>query len=381
MNTTATAHVEYSTEPVLYLAFELGNVHWKLGFTIGLGQAPRQRTIRAGDLERLQEEITAAKQRFKLAEPVRVVSCYEAGRDGFWLDRYLRSAGIENVIVDAASIEVNRRARRAKTDRLDLGKLVTMLIRFHNGEPKVWHVVHVPTAAQEDRRQLHRELLQLKRERTQHINRLKGLLVSQGVRLAVKPDFLKQVETVRLWDGWPLGPGLKARLQREYERLQQVNDQIKVLEAERRAALRHSNDPAVEMVRHLLRLRAIGPNSAWLYTMEFFSWRTFRNRREVGALAGLTPTPYQSGASDREQGIDKAGNRYIRSIAIEIAWRWLYLQPDSDLSRWYQERFGHGSKRLRKIGIVALARKLLIALWRYLETGEVPAGAVLSASA
>jgi transposase len=381
MNTAATNYAEYSTERLLYLAFELGNAQWKLGFTIGLGQQPRQRTIPAGNLDRLQQEIAAAKKRFKLAEPVRVVSCYEAGRDGFWLDRYLRSESIENVIVDAASIEVNRRARRAKTDRLDLGKLLTMLMRYHSGEPKVWHVVQVPTLEQEDRRQLHRELLRLKQERTQHINRLKGLLVSQGVRLAVKKEFLKQVESVRLWDGSPLPPGLKARLQREYERLQLVSGHIKELEAERRAAIRHSLDPAVEMVRHLMRLRAIGPNSAWLYTMEFFSWRNFRNRREVGALAGLTPTPYQSGDRDREQGIDKAGNRYIRSIAIEIAWRWLYLQPESELSQWYQARFGHGSKRLRKIGIVALARKLLIALWRYLETGEVPAGAVLSPSA
>jgi transposase len=381
MNTTATNHAEYNTERLLYLAFELGNAHWKLGFTIGLGQQPRQRAIPAGDLDRLQQEIAAAKKRFRLVEPIRVVSCYEAGRDGFWLDRYLRSESIENVIVDAASIEVNRRARRAKTDRLDLGKLLTMLIRYHRDEPKVWHVVQVPTLEQEDRRQLHRELLRLKQERTSHINRIKGLLVSQGVRLAVKKDFLKQVERVRLWDGSPVPPGLKARLQREYERLQLVSGQIKELEAERRAAIRHSADPAVEMVRHLLRLRAIGPNSAWLYAMEFFSWRNFRNRREVGALAGLTPTPYQSGDSDREQGLDKAGNRYIRSIAIEIAWRWLHLQPESELSHWYQARFGHGSKRMRKIGIVALARKLLIALWRYLETGEVPAGAVLSPSA
>jgi transposase len=358
----------------------LGNAQWKLGFTIGLGQQPRQRTIPAGDLVRLQQELAAAKKRFRLVEPVQVVSCYEAGRDGFWLDRYLRSEGIENVIVDAASIEVNRRARRAKTDRLDLGKLLSMLIRSHSGEPKVWHVVQVPSLEQEDRRQLHRELLQLKQERTQHVNRLKGLLVSQGVRLVVKPDFLRQVENVRLWDSSPLPPSLKARLQREYERLQLLEEHIKGLEAERRAALRHSPDPVVELVRHLLRLRAIGPNSAWLYVMEFFSWRNFRNRREVGALAGLTPTPYQSGDSDREQGIAKAGNRYIRSIAIEIAWRWLHLQPQSELSQWYQARFGHGSKRLRKIGIVALARKLLIALWRYLETGEVPAGAVLSAS-
>lgn len=381
MNTTATNQVQYSTKALLYLAFELGNGQWKLGFTIGLGQQPRQRAIPAGDLARLQQEVAGAKKRFKLAEPVRVVSCYEAGRDGFWLDRYLRSEGIENVIVDAASIEVNRRARRAKTDRLDLGKLLTMLIRYHSGEPKVWHVVQVPTLEQEDRRQLHRELLRLKQARTSHINRLKGLLVSQGVRLAVKKEFLKQVERVRLWDGSPVPPGLKGRLEREYERLQLVERHIKALEAERRAAIRHSPDPAVEMVRHLLRLRAIGPNSAWLYVMEFFSWRNFRNRREVGALAGLTPTPYQSGASDREQGIDKAGNRYIRSIAIEIAWRWLHLQPESELSQWYQARFGYGSKRLRKIGIVALARKLLIALWRYLETGEVPAGAVLSPSA
>ena len=381
MNTTATNQVQYSTKALLYLAFELGNAQWKLGFTIGLGQQPRQRTIPAGDLARLQQEVAAAKKRFKLAEPVRVVSCYEAGRDGFWLDRYLRSEGIENVIVDAASIEVNRRARRAKTDRLDLGKLLTMLIRYHSSEPKVWHVVQVPTLAQEDRRQLHRELLRLKQERTGHINRIKGLLVSQGVRLGVKKEFLKQLERVRLWDGSPVPPGLKARLEREYERLQLVERHIKALEAERRAAIRHSTDPAVEMVRHLLRLRAIGPNSAWLYVMEFFSWRNFRNRREVGALAGLTPTPYQSGDSDREQGLDKAGNRYIRSIAIEIAWRWLHLQPESELSQWYQARFGHGSKRMRKIGIVALARKLLIALWRYLETGEVPAGAVLSPSA
>jgi transposase len=215
VNTTATNDSEYNTERLLYLAFELGNAQWKLGFTIGLGQQPRQRTIPAGDLVRLQQELAAAKKRFRLVEPVQVVSCYEAGRDGFWLDRYLWSEGIENVIVDAASIEVNRRARRAKTDRLDLGKLLSMLIRSHSGEPKVWHVVQVPSLEQEDRRQLHRELLQLKQERTQHVNRLKGLLVSQGVRLVVKPDFLRQVENVRLWDSSPLPPSLKARLQRE----------------------------------------------------------------------------------------------------------------------------------------------------------------------
>jgi transposase len=252
-----------------------------------------------------------------------------------------------------------------------------MLIRYQAGEQKVWRVVRVPTVEQEDGRQLHRELASLKRERTQHINRIKGLLVNQGVRLAVKSDFLKRLEEVRLWDGSPLPPGLGGRVRREYARIELINQQIKVLEAERRELLRSATDRQTEMIRHLLRLRGIGLNSAWLYVKEFFGWRQFRNRREVGALAGLTPTPYQSGDGNREQGIDKAGNCHIRAIAIEIAWGWLRHQPDSALSQWYQERFGHGNSRMRRIGIVALARKLLIALWRYLETGEIPEGAML----
>ena len=379
METTTNSTQNNTTEWPLYLAFELGDRHWKLGFTIGLGQRPRERTIPAGNVVKLQAEVNAARQRFGLSETHPLVSCYEAGRDGFWLARYLSQQGIENVVVDASSIEVKRRYRRAKTDRLDLNKLLTMLIRYHSGEAKVWHVVHVPSVAQEDQRQLHRELLRLKGERTSHINRLKGLLVGQGVRLAVKADFLQQLAQVRLWDGTALPPGLQARLTREYERLALVKRQIKALEVTRREAIRHSNDPSMVMVRQLLRLKGIGPNTAWLYTMEFFSWRQFRNRRELGALAGLTPTPYQSGSSAHEQGIDKSGNRYIRAIAIEIAWRWLFFQPESALSQWYQQRFGQGSSRLRKIGIVALARKLLIALWRYLQTGEIPPGAVLSA--
>jgi transposase len=379
METTTNSTQNNTTEWPLYLAFELGDRHWKLGFTIGLGQRPRERTIPAGNVVKLQAEVNAARQRFGLSETHPLVSCYEAGRDGFWQARYLSQQGIENVVVDASSIEVKRRYRRAKTDRLDLNKLLTMLIRYHSGEAKVWHVVHVPSVAQEDQRQLHRELLRLKGERTSHINRLKGLLVGQGVRLAVKADFLQQLAQVRLWDGTALPPGLQARLTREYERLALVKRQIKALEVTRREAIRHSNDPSMVMVRQLLRLKGIGPNTAWLYTMEFFSWRQFRNRRELGALAGLTPTPYQSGSSAHEQGIDKSGNRYIRAIAIEIAWRWLFFQPESALSQWYQQRFGQGSSRLRKIGIVALARKLLIALWRYLQTGEIPPGAVLSA--
>ena len=363
--------------PTLYLAFELGNTDWILGFTIGLGQAPRQRTIKAGDLIGLEREIERAKKRFGLPQEVRVLSCYEAGRDGFWLHRYLDSQEVENLVVDSASIEVTRRAKRAKTDKLDVKKLLTMLIRYDSGEQKVWSVVHVPSIEAEDSRHLHRQLRTFKSDRTRHINRIKGLLVGQGMRLPVKADFLERLEKVRLWDGRSVPPGLRSRLEREYACYQFVAEQVRELETERRELLRTSTESSVEQVRQLLQLRGIGENSAWLFVMEFFSWRQFRTRRQVGGLAGLTPTPYQSSEQSREQGIDKSGNSPIRSMAIEIAWGWLRHQPESELTLWFQKRFGQGSKRLRKIGIVALARKLLIALWRYLEYGELPAGAQL----
>jgi transposase len=323
------------------------------------------------------EEIRLSKVRFGLPESVPVVSCYEAGRDGFWLHRYLSAQGVTNLVVDSASIEVNRRRRRVKTDRMDVGKLLTMLIRYEQGEKKVWSVVHPPSPQEEDQRQLHRELMALKRERTHHINRIKGLLASQGVSLAIKADFLDQLEAVRLWDGSGLLEGLRNNLVREHQRYQLVQAQIHQIELIRLEAIRTANTPAIQQVRQLLRLRGIGLNSAWLYVMEFFSWRDFRNRRELGSLSGLTPTHYQSGDSDHEQGISKAGNRPIRAMAIEIAWAWLRYQPDSALSHWYQHRFAQGSSRVRRIGIVALARKLLIALWQYLELGVLPAGACL----
>ena len=363
----------------LYLAFELGNRDWKLGFTTGFGQPPRERTISARDVPALAAEITQARRRFALPAGARVCCCYEAGRDGFWLHRALTHQGIENLVVDSSRIEINRRARRAKSDRLDVRKLLTMLLRYDAGERRVWHVVHVPTPAEEDRRQLHQELLFTKRDRARITNRIKGLLASQGVPLLTLQRFTAQLPELRTWDGTPLAPALAARLQREWAKVQVLSEQIRGLAAERRELLRIGTDPAIRQVRQLLALRAIGPESAWLYVMEFFSWRQFANRREVGALAGLTPTPYQSGDSHREQGIAKAGNRHIRAMAIEIAWAWLRFQPTSALAQWYTARVGHGSSRVRRIGIVALARKLLIALWRYLETGVVPDGAVLKA--
>lgn len=321
----------------LYLALELSSAEWKLGFTIGLGQAPRLRVLKARDLDGLRREIELAKERFGLPEAAVVLSCYEAGRDGFWLDRFLEANGVNNLIVDSASIEVNRRARRAKTDRLDVGKLLTMLIRYDQGERKVWSVVHVPGRVEEDQRQSHRELMALKRERTHHINRIKGVLASQGIVLEVQADFEARLEAVRLWDGSPIPTGSQALLLREQERLELVRRQVHQIEATRKETLRTSRDPAIEQVRRLLRLRGIGVNSAWVYVMEFFAWRAFRNRRELGSLSGLTPTPYQSGESARERGISKAGNRPVRAMAIEIAWSWLRNQPNSQLSRWYRK--------------------------------------------
>jgi transposase len=359
----------------LYLAFELSQKQWKLGFTIGIAQRPRIRNIMARDLQALEHEIQAARQRFGLPGDAPVLSCYEAGRDGFWIHRYLATNGIQNLVVDPASIEVSRRARRRKTDKLDVNKLVAMLIRYHSGERKVWRVVHVPSRQAEDARQLHRELLSLKTERTRHINRLKGLLISQGVCVSVRTNLPDLLESIRLWDGSQLPEALSMRLQREYQRWLFVNQQIDQLRVQREELLKTSQQPSVEQVRQLMRLKGIGINSAWLFVMEFFSWRDFRNRREVGACAGLTNAPYQSGDTNKDQGIEKAGNRFMRAMAIEIAWSWLRNQPESKLSQWYQQRFGQGNARLRKIGIVALARKLLIALWRYLETGTMPEGA------
>ena len=378
MKTETTRRDEYNSyQQYLYMAFELGQSEWKLGFTIGFGQKARIRTIKARNLVALQREMQTAKERFGLPEDAPVLSCYEAGRDGFWLHRFLQTIGVENLIVDSSSIEVNRKARRAKTDKLDARKLMMMLMRYHLGEKKVWSVVNAPSPEAEDHRHLHRELETLKAERTQHINRIKGFLTGQGVNMPITGDFLKQLDTTRLWDGSILRPGLRARLRREYERLQFVQTQIKILEAERLDLIRNSSRADVELVRQLLRLKGIGVASSWLYVMEFFAWRDFRNRREVGALAGLAPPPFQSGEDAREQGISKEGNTFVRSMAIQIAWGWLRHQPESKLSLWYERRFGHGSKRLRKIGIVALARKLLIDIWRYLETGLVPQGAEL----
>jgi transposase len=362
-------------ERVLHLAFELSQNKWKLGFSDG--SRMRFKSIAARSLEQLHEEIEKAQVRFKMKGDVRILSCYEAGRDGFWLHRHLLNCGIENLVVDSSSIEVNRRKRRMKTDRVDAGKLLGMLMRYHGGERKLWSVVNVPSVEAEDGRQLNRELEALNKERTMHRGRIRGLLIQQGLEVSNPSGrrFLQELASLCTWEGKQIPEDLKERVVREYERLRMVEEQMKVLRKERERRVQSADKPSYRQVAQLRTLYGIGVTSSWDFVMEMFAWRQFRNRREVGAFPGLTPTPYDSGGSQREQGISKAGRGRIRTLSIEIAWSWLRFQPQSKLSRWFWHRFGHGGKRMRRIGIVGVARRLLIDLWRYLEHGLIPEGA------
>jgi transposase len=360
----------------LLMAFELSQRTWKLGFTVGPGQRPRIRQIAAGAVDRLPDEIARAKARLKLPPDAPVVSCFEAGREGFWLHRYLVTHGITNHVVDSSSIEVNRRARRAKTDRLDLGGLLNLLTRYVQGDRRVWHVVRVPTVSEEDARQAHRTWEMVQQDRNRLINRIKGLLTTQGVQLSVSGDFPAHVNAARLWDGTALPDGIKNRLTRVWAQLDFLNAQLEELEDARAALTMDPHTVGGRYVEQLQTLRGVGSIGAWLLTTEIFAWRQIHNGRELGALVGLVPAPYQSGDTAHDRGITRAGNRHVRRVMVQLAWSWLRYQPGSALSRWYHQRFGSG-RRMRRIGIVALARKLLIAFWRYLETGAVPEGAVM----
>ena len=363
----------YASETVLYMAMELSDKQWRLAF--GDGTRQRQVVIEAGNVAGLCEQIEKAKAKWDMSANCPVVSCYEAGRDGFWLHRQLTALGIVNRVVDAASIEVSRRARRAKTDRLDARGLLEKLIRYERGERGVWRVVRVPDPVWEDRRQLERERGQLLGECTRHRNRLGSKLVAQGIRLRIDKDFVQRLDEVRLFDGSALPAHLKAGLIREFERLQAVTAQLRAVEQEIGALVESEDD--LQAARTLMLLSGVGKVSAWVLVLEILGWREMANRRQLASLAGLVPSPYNSGGMVRDQGISKAGNRRVRTLLIQLAWLWLRYQPRSKHSLWFQERFGGGSKRQRRIGIVALARRLLIDLWRFVETGVVPQGASL----
>ena len=365
------------------MVFELGKAQWKLGLAVPGGRLSRH-TLEGGDAEGALRLISKTREKLErqLGRPVQVVSCYEAGYDGFWLHRWLVTRGIDNRVLDPASIQVNRRKRRAKTDRLDLEQLMAALMRHCWGDRFACKTVHVPSPSQEDDRRPWRERQRLVNERTQHINRLKGLLHGQGVRDALPraKGFCAWLAGVRTSDGRSLPAHLMAELKREHARLQLVEEQIAELEAQAATARQAAHpSPLAAKINQLIDLKSVGPVSSQVLVGEVF-FRYFKNRRQVGSYFGLTGTPFNSGDSQREQGISKAGNPRARSTAVELAWMWRRHQPASALSRWFEARVGHQKGRVKRIAIVAMARKLMVALWRFLEHGVVPEGAILQAA-
>jgi len=363
------------------IAIELSKTSWVVGVQTPLSGKPSLYRLAGGDWEGLLKLIERVRRQVgrELSRPVEMISCYEAGYDGFWLHRLLVSAGVHNHVLDPAGLLVNRRARRAKTDGIDVERMLRALSRHLRGEPDACSVVRVPDVEQEDARRLHRERHRLIQERVSHVNRIKGLCATQGIYdyAPLRGDRRARLAGLRTGDGSALPARLEAEIVRELQRLELVLEMIAQIEAERDAiikdeAVRHLN---ADKFKALVRLKSIGPEFATTLVGEVL-YRSFDNRRQLGSYVGLTPSPYSSGSVERDQGISKAGNPKARSTMIELAWMWLRHQPDSALSIWFRNRVGDLRGRPRRIAIVALARKLLVALWRYLETGLVPAGAV-----
>jgi len=366
-----------------FFAIELSKKSWIVAVNTPLSDKISRYTLKACDWKELLKLIERNRTRVarELKKRVDVVSCYEAGYDGFWLHRLLEAHGIRNYVIDPASVQVDRRARRAKTDRVDVERLLRSLMAYLRGEPKVWSVVHVPSVAEEDDRRLHRERSRLISERIQHVNRIKGLLAIHGIYdyQPMRRDRMQQLKGLHTTDGRQLSPRLKAEIVRELQRLELVLGMIETIEAERDAIasaktkVEHSN---AKKIQDLVKVKSIGPEFATALVSEVF-YRSFDNRKQLAGYVGLTPSHFQSGPMCRDQGISKAGNTMARTTMVELAWMWLQHQPGSLLSVWFHNRVGKLKGRIRRITIVAVARKLLIALWRYLETGLVPDGAIL----
>jgi transposase len=370
-----------ASEQSLYAALELSKNSWLLAIQFPGRDNPSLHPIKGGDADGLMAKLDAARERLAKVsgQAPKVILCYEAGYDGFWLARFLEQRGVDCLVMDPASLQVDRRARRAKTDRIDVEKLLHTLIAWCRGERHVCSMVVKPSGEEEDLRRSHRERDRLVRERTAHINRIKGLLFGQGIRgINVKRHYktLAPADLVT-GDGRPLPERLGCEIAREIQRLALVQEQLREIERERDLA--PTPCQATERQRQqLLRLNGIGTAIAPILSREVY-YRQFANRRQVASFIGLAPSAYDSGESRRSQGISKAGNSLVRAIMIQTAWMWLKHQPQSALSQWFHQRTEGQSKRMRCVMIVALARKLAIALWRYLEYGLIPQGATLSA--
>jgi transposase len=380
---TVVATAARANDSTLFASLELSKSKWVVTINSPGSEKYSRRAVEGGDggglIDLLSRSRAKAEQRS--GAPVKAVVIQEAGLDGFWIHRLLDAGGIESHVVDAASIAFPRRHRRAKTDAIDGETLLRTLMAWARGERRVCSMVRAPSPGEEDRRRLTRERGTLLRERIQHTNRIKGLLSGQGVRdyNPLRRDRFERLEVLRTGDGRELPPLLKAEIRRELERLALATTQLAEVERARDALVSTESEERNNPAALLLKFKGIGPEFASLLWLESL-FRSFGNRRQVAAYGGLAPSPWQSGGVERDQGISKSGNRRLRKTMIELAWMWLRHQPDSALSRWFHARVGAAKGRVRRIAIVALARKLLVALWRYVTQGVVPEGAVFKAA-
>lgn len=365
----------------IFVSLELSRSTWLVtSLSPGSGEKLSKHSLSAGDVAALLMRFSELRQKAmkRTAKSFPIVVIQEAGLDGFWIHRVLQNEGIESHVVDPASIATARRRRRAKTDGIDGETLVRTLLAYKRGEPRVCAMVKAPTPEQEDRRRLCRERKVLTNERVLHVNRIKGLLFSQGVSEyePLRRDRRQRLDELRTGDGRPLPDHLKAQLSRELDRLELLLEQIKAVETERKTLFAVQQSAAPAPAAMLLDIKGVGPEFAAVLWSEGL-FRHFDNRRQVAAYAGLAPTPWQSGKVDREQGVSKAGNPRLRTTLIQLAWLWLRHQPQSALAMWFKERVGRNGGRFKKTTIVALARKLLVALWKYVTAGVVIEGAVM----
>jgi transposase len=373
----------------IFVSLELSRSSWLItSLSPGGGEKMSKHGVSAGNVAALLTRLSELKQKAlaRTGKSFHVVVIQEAGLDGFWIHRVLQSEGVESHVVDAASIATSRRRRRVKTDKIDGEALVRALLAYKRGEPRVCAMIRAPTLEEEDRRRLCRERKTLTNERVQHVNRIKGLLFSQGISdyQPLRRNRRQRLDELKTGDARPLPPHLKAQISRELDRLELLLEQIKAVETERDALISAMkpggmNADAVRSPPAMLtKLNGIGPEIAAVLWSEGL-YRSFANRRQVAAYAGLAPTPWQSGSVRHEQGVSKAGNPRLRTTMLQLAWLWLRHQPQSALAHWFQERVTRNGGRLRKTTIVALARKLLVALWKYVTAGVVIDGAVTPA--
>jgi transposase len=367
----------------IFVSLELIRSKWLItSLSPDGGEKMSKHVVHGGDVTGLLDRLTQVQEKAgaRTGKVFPFVVIQEAGRDGFWIDRVLRNEGIESHVVDPASIATSRRHRRAKTDRIDGEMLVCALLAYKRGEPRVCAMVKAPTPEEEDRRRVCRERKVLIAERVRHVNRVKGLLFSQGISgyEPLRRDRRERLDTLQTGDGRQLADHLKAQVRRELDRLELLLEQIKTVETERDVLLAAQQVAAPAPAAMLLGIKGIGPEFAAILWSEGL-FRHFDNRRQVASYAGLAPTPWQSGSIDREQGVSKAGNPRLRTTLIQLAWLWLRHQPKSALTLWFEERIRRNDGRLKKTTIVALARKLLVALWKYVTTGVVIEGAVMKA--